>query len=67
MIIYSPIVNESDARKAAAGKIYKLRKEKSHKLEANQIYIKHGSRKPRLKKIKRKIKEKKPDIQRSLF
>ena len=62
-----PIVDETDARKTAASRIYKLRREKSHKLEADLIYIKHGSRKPRPKKIKRKIKEKKPDIQKSLF
>jgi len=62
-----PIVDETDARKTAASRIYKLRREKSHKLEADLIYIKHGSRKPRPKKIKRKLKEKKPDIQKSLF
>jgi deoxyribodipyrimidine photo-lyase len=45
-----PIVEESVARKAAASKIYKLRKEQSHKIESNKIYIKHGSRKPRVKK-----------------
>ena len=63
----APIVNETEARKAAANKIFKLRREKSHKLEADQIYIKHGSRKSRPKKIKTKIKEKRPDIQKSLF
>ena len=63
----APIVNETEARKAAANKIFKLRREKSHKLEADQIYIKHGSRKFRPKKIKTKIKEKRPDIQKSLF
>lgn len=62
-----PIVDETDARKTAASRIYKLRREKFHKLEADLIYIKHGSRKPRPKKIKKKLKEKKPDIQKSLF
>tara|TARA_B100000212_G_scaffold236929_1_gene180280 strand:+ start:67 stop:1572 length:1506 start_codon:yes stop_codon:yes gene_type:complete len=62
-----PIVEESDARKSAASKIYKLRKEQSHKIESNKIYIKHGSRKPRIKKIKKQIKIKKVEIQKNLF
>ena len=62
-----PIVEESVARKAAASKIYKLRKEQSHKIESNKIYIKHGSRKPRVKKIKKQVKIKKEEIQKNLF
>jgi hypothetical protein len=62
-----PIVEESVARKAAASKIYKLRKEQSHKIESNKIYIKHGSRKPRMKKIKKQVKIKKEEIQKNLF
>ena len=62
-----PIVEESVARKAAANKIYKLRKEQSHKIESNKIYIKHGSRKPRVKKIKKQVKIKKEEIQKNLF
>ncbi|MDB9926426.1 deoxyribodipyrimidine photo-lyase [Hyphomicrobiales bacterium] len=62
-----PIVDESEARTSAASKIYKLRKDKIHKLEANKVYIKHGSRKPRSKKTKSKNKLKKSDVQMSLF
>jgi deoxyribodipyrimidine photo-lyase len=62
-----PIVEESVARKAAASKIYKLRKKQSHKIESNKIYIKHGSRKPRVKKIKKQVKIKKEEIQKNLF
>jgi deoxyribodipyrimidine photo-lyase len=62
-----PIVEESVARKIAASKIYKLRKEQSHKIESNKIYIKHGSRKPRVKKIKKQVKIKKEEIQKNLF
>lgn len=62
-----PIVDELAARKAAASKIYKLRKEQSHKIESNKIYIKHGSRKPRVKKIKKNFKIKKEEIQKNLF
>ena len=62
-----PIVEETLARKAAASKIYKLRKEQSHKIESNKIFIKHGSRKPRVKKINKSIKIKKEEIQKNLF
>ena len=62
-----PIVEESLARKVAASKIYKLRKEQTHKIESNKIYIKHGSRKPRIKKIKKQAKNKKVEIQKNLF
>ena len=62
-----PIVEESESRKTAASKIYKLRKEQSHKIESNKIYIKHGSRKPRVKKIKKNIEIKKAEIQKNLF
>ena len=62
-----PIVEESDSRKVAASKIYKLRKEQSHKIESNKIYIKHGSRKPRVKKIKKNIGINKAEIQKNLF
>ena len=44
-----PIVDEATARKAAAQKIYALRKELNHKLEAKKIVTKHGSRKSGLK------------------
>jgi len=44
-----------------------LRKEQSHKIESNKIYIKHGSRKPRVKKIKKNIEIKKAEIQKNLF
>ena len=62
-----PIVEESESRKTAASKIYKLRKEQSHKIESNKIYIKHGSRKPRVKKIKKNIGINKAEIQKNLF
>lgn len=62
-----PIVEKSVARKIAASKIYKLRKEQSHKIKSNKIYIKHGSRKPRVKKIKKQVKIKKEEIQKNLF
>ena len=62
-----PIVEELEARKAAASKIYKLRKEKSHKIESSKVYIKHGSRKARIKKVKKQIKIKKVEIQKNLF
>ena len=62
-----PIVEESEARKNAASKIYKLRKEQSHKIESNKIYIKHGSRRPRVKKIRKQVKIKKAENQKNLF
>jgi deoxyribodipyrimidine photo-lyase len=48
-----PIVDEKTARKFAADKIYRLRKDSTHQTEAGQIVEKHGSRKPM---SKRKIK-----------
>ncbi len=44
-----PIVDEVIARKAAAQKIYSLRKNSGHKLVAKKIVTKHGSRKSGLK------------------
>ncbi len=40
-----PIVNEKTARKAAADKIYAIRKTASHHKKANSVLDKHGSRK----------------------
>jgi deoxyribodipyrimidine photo-lyase len=57
-----PIVDEKIARQQASAKIYKVRKDLSHKLEANKIVNKHGSRKSGLKKTTRKSK-KKPNSQ----
>ena len=45
-----PIVDEKMARTQAAAKIYKIRKDISHKFEAKKIVTKHGSRKSGLKK-----------------
>ncbi|MEM6781619.1 MAG: FAD-binding domain-containing protein [Pseudomonadota bacterium] len=39
------IVHEKEARKAAADKIYGIRKSKTHREEADEIVDKHGSRK----------------------
>lgn len=44
-----PIVDEAEARKAAAQKIYNLRKDSAHKNLAKKIVVKHGSRKSGLK------------------
>ncbi len=44
-----PIVDEAQARKEAAAKIYTLRKDTEHKITAKKIVIKHGSRKSGLK------------------
>jgi len=62
-----PIVDEIEARKLAASKIYKLRKDKLHKIESKKIYLKHGSRKPSIKKISKLDKKNKNKIQKSLF
>jgi deoxyribodipyrimidine photo-lyase len=43
-----PIVDEKIARKAAADKLYGLRKNLDYKLEAKGIVIKHASRKNRV-------------------
>ena len=59
-----PIVEELEARKAAASKVYKLRIEKSHKIESSKVYIKHGSRKASMKKVKKHAKIKKVEIQK---
>ena len=63
----SPIINEVEARKDASSRIYKLRKSKLHKIESNQIFIKHGSRKSRLKNYKKKTQIKKIETQENLF
>ena len=63
----SPIVDEAKARKNASSRIYKLRKSKLHKLESNQIFIKHGSRKSRLKNYNKKSQIKKIETQKNLF
>ena len=62
-----PIVDEIEARKLAASKIYNLRKDKLHKIESKKIYLKHGSRKPSIKKISKQDKKNKNKIQKSLF
>ena len=62
-----PIVDEIEARKLAASKIYKLRNDKLHKIESKKIYLKHGSRKPSIKKISKQDKKNKNKIQKSLF
>jgi deoxyribodipyrimidine photo-lyase len=41
----APIVDEKSARKSAATKLYSLRKNPQHKLEATAIVTKHASRK----------------------
>jgi deoxyribodipyrimidine photo-lyase len=53
------IVEEQAARKAAADKIYRLRKGSEHKEVARKIMTKHGSRKSGLKKTtgRKKIKK----------
>lgn len=53
-----PIVDEDIARKAAAEKIYALRKNMGHKEKSRLIVIKHGSRKSPLKRSVRKNKVK---------
>lgn len=45
-----PIVDEAGARKLAAQKIYAVRKELTHKNQAQKIVTKHGSRKSGIKK-----------------
>lgn len=40
-----PIVDEKTARKAAADKLYSLRKDAEHRVQARKIASKHGSRK----------------------
>jgi len=67
-----PIVDEVKARKLAAQKIYAVRKELTHKNQAQKIVTKHGSRKSGIKKtikpknLKSEIKEK-DDKQGDLF
>jgi deoxyribodipyrimidine photo-lyase len=67
-----PIVDEVEARKMAAQKIYAVRKELTHKNQAQKIVTKHGSRKSGIKKtikpkkLKSAIKEK-DDKQGDLF
>lgn len=50
-----PIVDEKIARKAAADKLYGLRKNLDYKLEAKEIVIKHASRKNRVSAVRSKI------------
>ena len=49
-----PIVDEKIARKAAADKLYGLRKNLDYKLEAKEIVIKHASRKNRVSAVRSK-------------
>ena len=49
-----PIIDEKEARKAAAAKIYAVRKTDSYKTEASKIIIKHGSRRSGLPRTVRK-------------
>lgn len=58
-----PIVDEKQARKAAADQLYGLRKRHDHKLTADQIAYQHGSRKaglpdPNRRSTKRKKRKK---------
>jgi deoxyribodipyrimidine photo-lyase len=72
-----PIIDEEEARKNAAKKIYDLRKNQLYKSEAKKIFIKHGSRKSGLKKnikdaagikkTKKIIRKKSENIQLDLF
>ncbi len=69
------IVDETTARKAAAEKIYSIRKNLDHKLIAKKIVTKHGSRKSGLKQTvsektvrqKKSIKKLNDDKQGDLF
>jgi hypothetical protein len=49
-----PIVNEKEVRKYAMGMLYSLRRESDHKELNKHILDKHGSRKPGIKKMKKK-------------
>lgn len=60
-----PIVEEKSARKAAAGKLYALRKNSEHKEIARNIVDKHGSRKSGLPKTNGR-KQTKNSAQREL-
>jgi deoxyribodipyrimidine photo-lyase len=53
-----PIVDEKVARIAAAKKLYNLRKNIEHKLEARRIVTKHGSRKKSTSELRQRAKQK---------
>ena len=53
-----PIVDEKTARKAAADRLYGLRKKPEHKEAARKIVDKHGSRKSALSKASAQKKAK---------
>ena len=55
-----PIVDEAQARKSAADKIYALRKPPMHQLEAQAVFEKHGSRKSGLKPTSNPLKKRIP-------
>ena len=58
-----PIIEEKNARKAAADKLYGLRKNNvEHKETARKIYTKHGSRKSGLRSKTQKGRSKKPKL-----
>lgn len=55
-----PIVDEKQARQFAAGKLYGLRKDQTHRSEAKQIVDKHGSRKSGIPQTTERRKTKTP-------
>jgi deoxyribodipyrimidine photo-lyase len=61
-----PIVEEKTARKAAAEKLYGLRKAADHKEISRQIVAKHGSRKSGLGRSLKQIKKQNKYIQQEL-
>lgn len=52
-----PVVDEKIARNTASKKLYDLRKQSSHKCEAQEIVHKHASRKSRMVNSKKPIKK----------
>lgn len=63
----APIVDEKSARKAAAEKLYSLRKNSDHKAIAREIVSKHGSRKSGLSRtVDVKRKQPKPEAFRQI-
>ena len=57
-----PIVHEQTARKTAASRIYSLRRDEIHRVEAQKIIEKHGSRKTTISKAKAKKNSKPSQI-----